>query len=184
MVTKTVDMVNGIDVEKLAEVIQSIRAEPALGPFRFRVRNRWLERGHNRSEIQEFYGAGQDHTREAPFVAENDEAKVMLGDDTAPNPVENLLHALAGCLTSALVYHAAARHIQLESVESEIEGELDIRGFLGLSNDVPRGYQKIRVTFHVKSDAPPEKLAELAKYSPVYNTIISPTPVEVTVQKA
>jgi len=98
--------------------------------------------------------------------------------------VEHLLNALAGCVTTALVMHAAARGIEIQSVTSELEGDIDVRGFLGLSPDVPRGFKNIRVTMHVQSDAPPEKLRELAEYSPVFNTIANATPVEISIDNA
>ncbi|MGB6378445.1 MAG: OsmC family protein, partial [Syntrophobacteria bacterium] len=86
--------------------------------------------------------------------------------------VEYVLHALAACLTTTLVYHAALRGIELEEVESELEGDLDLRGLLGLSDEVQRGYQQIRVNFKVKTDAENiEKLKAFSKLSPVVETI-------------
>ncbi|MHC4427005.1 MAG: OsmC family protein [Planctomycetota bacterium] len=177
---------NGVDVDQLFENIKAIKADPALGQFHFRARNQWSGSGAlNRSSIKEFYGVGkEDDTRTEPFVLSADEHPVLLGDDLAPNPVEYALHALAACLTTTMVFHAASRGIEIESVESELEGDIDLRGFLGISKDVRKGYQNIRVKFKVKSDAPPEKLAELAKYSPVYDTISNPVPITVDVQSA
>lgn len=184
MATQALTTVNGVDVGALKDVIQKIRQSPNLGKFQLRVHNEWLDGGRNRSTIKEFYGVGrEDTTRNQPFVLHCDEPKVMLGQDTAPNPVEYLLHALAGCVTSTLVYHAAARGIEIESVESSLEGDIDVRGFLGLSDDVPRGYKTIRVTLRVKSDAPAEKLLELAKYSPVYNSVAKSVPIDLKIEK-
>lgn len=87
-----------------------------------------------------------------------DEPPLLLGKDHAANPAEYVLHALVACLTTSLVYHAAARGIRIESVESTLEGDLDLQGFLGLSDQVRRGYKDIRVNFVVKSDAGPEQL--------------------------
>ena len=144
--THTETTVNGVDVDRLAKTIHAVREDAELGKFRFRADNHWLERGRNRSEISSFHGAGEEHThRQAPLVLENDEPEVLLGDDRAPNPAEFILHALAGCLTSTLVYQAAARGIEIESIESSLEGDIDIQGFLGLSEDVRKGYQGIRV---------------------------------------
>lgn len=177
-------MINGVDVVRLKETIQAVRNTPDLAQFLFRCANAWLDAGRNRSTIKTFYGAGQEDTaRPEPYVLESDEPKVLLGEDRAPNPVEFLLHALAGCLTTTMVFHAASRGIEIESVESSLEGDIDIQGFLGLSNEVPRGYRAIRVKLRVKSDASADKLAELSKFSPVYNTISQPTPVEVVVEK-
>ena len=175
---------NGVDVMALKQTIGAVRQQPALADFHFRATNRWLGGSRNRSTIQGFYGAGkEDDTRTEPFVLDNDEPQVLLGEDRAANPVEYLLHALAGCVTTTMVMHAAARGIPIESVESELEGDIDIQGFLGLSNDVPRGYQKIRVTIRVKSDADEQTLRALAAYSPVFNTITHATPVDVSVVK-
>lgn len=178
--------VNGTDIDKLHELLDKLRQEPSLGRSQFRDKHRWLGRAHGRSEIKGFYAAGaEDDRRSKPYVLDNDEPPQLLGEDKGANPVEFLLHALAGCVSTTLVYHAAARGIEIESLETSIEGDIDVRGFTGISNEVPRGYQKIRVKMRVKSDTDvdAEKLAELAKYSPVYNTIINPTPVELTVEK-
>ena len=173
---------NGVNVPALRETIGAIQQDPTLGDFHFRATNRWLGGARNRSTIKGFYGAGkEDDTRTEPYVFENDEPQVLLGEDRAANPVEYLLHALAGCATTTMVMHAAARGIEIDSVESEIEGSIDIRGFLGLSNQVPRGYRKIRLTMRVKSDADPQTLAALAKSSPVFNTVSQPTPVEINI---
>lgn len=176
--------VNGVDVAGLKQTISAVRQQPALANFHFRATNRWLGGSRNRSTIRGFYGAGkEDDTRTEPFVLDNDEPQVLLGADRAANPVEYLLHALAGCVTTTMAMHAAARGITIESVESELEGDIDIQGFLGLSKDVPRGYGNIRVTMRVKSDGDERTLAALAQYSPVFNTITSPTPVELRIVK-
>jgi len=176
--------INGVDVERLAETLEAIRKDPQLAEFVFRACNSWLGGTRNRSTIKGFYGAGgEDTTRAEPYTLENDEAEVLLGQDQAPNPVEFVLHGLAGCLTTTLVAHAAARGIEIDTVESSLEGDIDIQGFLGLSDEVPRGYSAIRVRLRVKSDAPADKLAELAKYSPVYDTLSNPVPVEVAIEK-
>lgn len=90
--------------------------------------------------------------------------------------------ALAACLTTSLVYHAAARGILIESMESTVEGDLDLRGFLGLSDQIRRGYKEIRVNFSVKSDASPEQLRELTTFSPVYDIVSNPVPVRITIE--
>jgi uncharacterized OsmC-like protein len=177
--------VNGVDVNRLFETIGAIKEQPDLAKFQFRARNEWLEVGHNRTTIKDFYGCGQeDESRSEPYVFDADEPPVLLGEDKGANPVEYLLHALAACLTTTMVFHGASRGIEIESVESKLEGDIDIQGFLGLRPDVEKGYQGINVTFRVKSDAPAEKLRELAEFSPVYSTVSRPTPVTVTIEKA
>ena len=177
-------IINGVDVDEMGKNIEAINSNPELARFQFRANNRWLTGGYNRSTIKGFYGAGQeDTTRRDPFVLEADEPPVLLSQDRAANPVEYVLHALAACLTTSLVYHAAARGIKVEEVESRLEGDLDLRGFLGLSKDVRKGYQNIRVTFTVKSDASADTLRELYQYSPVFDIVSNPVPVSVSVEK-
>jgi uncharacterized OsmC-like protein len=180
---------NGVNVEQLMQTINLIKDDPSLASFQFRARNQWLNGGHNRTTIQGFYGAGQeDTTRTQAFTMDNDEPTLLLGNDQAPNPTEALFHALAGCLTTSLVYHAAARGIQLEEVESRLEGNLDLRGFLGMSDQVRNGYDQIRVAFKIKGDATPEQLQELCELakqrSPVFDMVSNPVPIAVTVEKA
>jgi uncharacterized OsmC-like protein len=174
---------NGVDVTALFDTIKAVKADTALARFQFRAVNRWIDGGHNRSTIQSFYGCkAEDTTRTAPFLLDNDEPPVLLGNDAGANPVEYILHALAGCLTTTMVYHAAARGIAIAAVESALEGDLDLRGFLGLSNEVRKGYHAIRVTMRVQSDATPRMLRELAQFSPVYEMVSRAVPVELVVE--
>lgn len=176
---------NGVPVQKVMDTIRAIRQDPELARFEFRATNKWLTGGHNRSTISDFYGARQEDTSRAqPFVLDADEPDVLAGEDRGANPVEFALHALVACLTSSMVYHAASRGIEIESVESRIEGDIDLRGFLGLSDEVRNGYENIRVSFEVKSDASAEQLAELASFSPVLDTIRNPVNVSLNVRKA
>jgi uncharacterized OsmC-like protein len=173
---------NGVNLEKLDASVSAIQSEPGLAKFQFRARNTWINGGHNRTTIKEFYGVGkEDTTRTEPFVLDADEPPVLLGEDKGANPVEFVLHALAACLTTSMVYHAAARGIKIDSVESRLEGDLDLRGFLGLSKDVRPGYQNLRVHFTVKSDAPAESLQELMKHSPVFDIVSNAVPVAILV---
>lgn len=186
--TAVAKMVNGVDVEKLFETINNVKAMPGLGEFKFRLQNRWLHCGHNRSTVKNAYGAGQEQPpRSAPFVLDADEPPVLLGTDKAPNPVEFLLHALAACVTSSIVYHAAAKGIKIDDIESRVEGDIDLRGFLGIDNTVPRGYKNIRMKFKIKADAPQEKLEEICRlgptYSPVFDTVTRAVKVDVELDK-
>lgn len=186
---KNTGMLNGVDVDRLFATIDAVGKETSLADFRFRAKNTWMRGGHNRSTIQGFYGAGQeDPTRTKPFVLDNDEPAVLLGEDHGANPVEYVLHALAGCLTTSLVYHAAARGIRIDEVSSTLEGDLDLRGFLGMDDSVRNGYEKVRVTFQVKGDATDEQLEELCRVaqrrSPVFDIVSNPVPVEVRLERA
>ena len=122
--------INGVDVSRLSETIEAIKANPELAKFRFRARNKWIYGGHNRTEIKDFYGASKEDTsRTESFVMDADEPPILLGEDKGANPVEYVLTALAACLTTSMVYHAAARGIKIEEVESRLEGDLDLHGF-------------------------------------------------------
>ena len=177
-------LINGVDVIGLEDTIRAIQGDPELAKFEFRAKNKWIDGGLNRTSLQSYYGCREEMGRDEPFVNDADEPPVLLGEDRGPNPVEYALNALAACMTTSMVYHAASRGIEIESLESELEGDIDLRGFLGLSEDVPRGYQDIRVTFTVKSDAPAEQLKDLAAFSPVFNTIANSAPISVRVKKA
>jgi uncharacterized OsmC-like protein len=174
-------MLNGVDRGKLFGTIEAIKADPSLARFQFRLTNRWVNGGENRSRIEGFYGAGAEMQHAQAFSLVNDEPEVLLSADTAPNPVEYVLHALAGCLTTSLVYHAAARGIAVRSVATTFEGDLDLRGFLGLSEDVRRGFKRIRVMFDVDADCDAVKKRELIAmaeaHSPVFDIVTNGLPV-------
>ena len=174
-------VVNGVDVEKLYETMGAIRQNPSIAKFNFRAQNRWISGGHNTTTINEFDGALQTHKRSQPFVFQKDEPPVLLGTDQGANPVEYLLTALAGCLTTSLVYHAAARGIKIDQVEATFAGDLDLQGFLGMSDKVRNGYENVKVKFKVKGDASEETLRELVEIaqqrSPVFDIVSHPTPV-------
>lgn len=182
MAEQTIHHENGIDLEVLNETVNSIKEDPALAQCRFHIRNRWISGGHNRTTVKNFYGARREIEHKQSFLLDADEPEVLAGTDQGANPVEHLLNALAGCLTSALIYHAALRGIRIEQLESEVEGEIDLRGFTGLSNDVRKGYQKIRVTFRVRTDLKNlERLKALSQFSPVFDTVSNGTDVDIQV---
>jgi uncharacterized OsmC-like protein len=182
------NIVNGVDLDRLYGTIEHVNAEPSLARFQFRASNQWIDGGHNRTAIKGFYGAGQEDTsRVEPFVLDTDEPPVLLGENRGPNAGEYLLHALAACLTGTIVYHAAARGIALEGLESTIEGDVDLRGFLGLDERVRPGYGGIRVSFKVTGDLDDDQLAELAsltRFSPVRDIVSNPVPVAIDVARA
>jgi uncharacterized OsmC-like protein len=186
-VSTTIERIrNGVDTETLFATLDAVKAQPELGTFQFRVRNRWIGGAHNRSAIQGFYAAGgEDASRAEPFELDAGEPPILIGTNTGPNPAEYLLHALAACLTTSLVYVAAARGVRLTRVESRLEGDMDVRGALGLAGDVRNGFEQIRVSFVVEGDAPPEKLRELVDRakarSAVFDMVTNGVPVHVGV---
>ena len=185
--TKQNLVVNGVNVTQLVDTVGLIKENADIAGFKFRASNKWINGGHNRSEINEYYGALQENSREEAFVMDNDEPPVLLGEDKGANPVEYVLHALAGCMTTTMVYKAALLGIKLDEVESELEGDLDVRGLLEISDDVRNGYQNIRVNFKVKADgAAPETLKQLEKLcmgSPVFDIVTNSVPVTITVNE-
>jgi uncharacterized OsmC-like protein len=183
--SQTIERVrNGVDTGQMYGTLDLLKEQPQLGAFTFRASNRWLGGAHNRSVIKSFYGAGQeDSTRTQEFTVDAGEPAILLGTDTGPNPAEHLLHALAACLTTTLVYVAAARKVRLTQVESMLEGEMDVRGALGVSEEVRNGFSRIRVRFRVVGDAPEEKLREIVERaqqrSAVFDMVTNGVPVEV-----
>ena len=175
--------VNGVNVEKLFQTIDAIKDNPKVAQFNFRAQNKWVAGTENRTTVTDYYGACQTYARTKPHVFVKDEPPVLLGNDNGANPVEYLLAGLAGCLTTSLVAHAAAKGIKLDSVESTLEGNIDLRGLFQMDENVNPGYESIQVNFKIESDAPKETLQELVelakKSSPVCNTVTKPTPVNV-----
>ena len=187
MNTQTPTLINGVNVDQLVATVNAIKQNPDLARFQFRAHNEWLEGGHSRTFIQGFYGAGQeDASRTKPFVLEGDEPPVLLGENAGVNAVEAVLHALASCLAVGFVYNAAAQGIKIDSLEFELEGDLDLHAFLGLSDQVRPGYDNIRLSYRVKSDAPREKIVALCEYvqktSPVLDIIRNPVPVSISLK--
>jgi uncharacterized OsmC-like protein len=180
---------NGVDTDVLFGTLDAIKSDPSLARFQFRARNRWIDGAHNRTTIRDFYAANQEDTsRPEEFVVDAGEPAILLGGDTGPNPAEYLLHALAACLTTSLVYVAAARGVELTEVESTLEGDMDVQGALGLSDDYRNGFEQIRVSFRVKGDASEEKLREIVeraqRRSAVFDIVTNGVPVSVELATA
>jgi uncharacterized OsmC-like protein len=184
MAEKRTAEINGLDTERMAATAAALQADPRLAQFEFRARNRWIAGGENQSTIKDFFAAGaEDESRDEPFVFTNGEPPVLLGRNEGANPVEFLLHALAGCVTTTTVLHAAARGIEIESLSTRLVGEIDLQGLLALA-DVPAGYRGIRIEMDIKaknaSDAQLDELLRFAQdHSPVCNTVCRPVPVTV-----
>ena len=181
---ETTNRTNGLDMEALVGTVDAIKQDPSLGAFEFRATNQWINGGENRSRIKEFYGAGsEDESRTDAFEFTNGEPPVLLGANEGANPVEFLLHALAGCVTTTTVLHAAARGIQIERLSTELVGTIDVQGLLALDDTVPVGYKQIQIKMDIEADCSDDDLDELLAFaknhSPVCNTICRPVPVTV-----
>ncbi|MCZ2860798.1 OsmC family protein [Blastococcus sp. VKM Ac-2987] len=185
MTTSTID--NGIDVHALTETIEAVKQDPSMGSFTFRARSRWQDGTYNTGEIHTFdQGGSEDRSRAAAFTLHGDEPPVLLGANRGPNAVELLLQALAFCYAVGYVANAAARGIEITRMEYEIEGDFDVRPFLGLDGPRP-GFTVIRARGRVSSpNATREQLEELCRYvqdtSPVRDSLANAVPVETTLE--
>lgn len=179
---------NGVDTPTLFATLDAVKAQPELAKFQFRASNRWVKGTRSRSRIETFAGAGGEHAHKSAYEYDADHPSVLVGADEAPTPVEFLLHGLAGCITAGIANIAAARGVTLTEVASRIEGDIDLLGLLGLSKEVRNGYQRIRATFDIKGDAPPEKLREIVEQSrarsAVFDVLTNGVPVDITVNAA
>jgi len=182
--TQVPEVVNGIEINKVMSVINNINADANNGKWQFRSTNQWTGATENQSEFKDYLSNnGKNNSHPKPFVLEADEPLILGGTSNAANPVEYLLHALTSCLTTSLVAHAAVRGITVEDINTSTEGDIDVRGFLGISEEVRNGYQAIRINMKVKSEASAEQLKELAMFSPVYDTVSNSLPVDLVIEK-
>jgi uncharacterized OsmC-like protein len=179
---------NGVDVTTLFATLDAVQAAPAAAQFQFRAHNEWISGTHSRGTVYGFFGVGEERTHERSFHLDADHPAVLVGTDHGPTPVEYLLHALAACLTAGLVNIAAARGVQLTEVRSDVSGNIDLNGILGLDPTVRNGYQDIAVRFTVKGDAPAEKLREIVEQSrarsAVFDIVTNGVPVAIEVDVA
>ena len=179
--TKTL---NGVNVDQLTGTIEAVKSNAAVALFKFRSHTKWIKGGHCQTEVKDFYGATQEDTsRTKPLMLEGDEPGVLLGENHGPNAVEAVLHALASCLSVGVVYNAAAMGIKINSLSFDLDGELDLHAFLGLSESIRPGYRSINVKVNMNADAPKEKLEGLLAYvqktSPVLDIVRNPVSVSV-----
>ena len=183
---KTPVPMNGVDTPALFATIGVVADQPALAKFQFRANGKWLNGTHMQTTMSGFYGAGGEHAHKQAYVADADHPAVLVGADNGPTPVEWLLHAIAACLTAGIANSAAARGVKLTSVESSVEGDIDLRGILGLSDEVRNGFSGIRVNFRIAGDAPAETLKKIVEQSKarsaVFDVLTNGTPVSISVE--
>jgi uncharacterized OsmC-like protein len=177
---------NGVDTPTLFTTINAVGADPELAKFQFRAKSRWISGTHSESTMHGFFGAGGEHTHATPYTAASDHPGVLCGADAAPAPVEWVLHAVASCLAAGVGNIAAARGIKLNYVESTVEGDIDLRGLLGLSNEVRNGYQRIAVSFEIDGEASADQLQQVVMQSKarsaVFDILTHGVPVSVAVK--
>jgi uncharacterized OsmC-like protein len=175
------NIINGIDTDQVANLAGKILEDESYGKFKFRANNRWVNGARSKTSIKGFFaGGGEDTNRTQAMFVDADQPTFLAGGNTAPNSVEHLLHALTSCLTTTLTYHASVQGILIGAIETSAEGDLDSRGFFGLSDDASKGYERIRVNMRVESQASVETLTELAMHSPVYEMVSKAVPVKFT----
>ena len=176
---------NGVNTPVLMATINAVKETPALAKFKFRASSRWVDGTYCESKVESFSGAGGDHTHQTQFTLGADHPAVLVGQDRGMTPIEFMLHGLAMCITAGIGNIAAARGVTLTSVESHVEGDIDLRGILGLSNEVRNGYDRIRITFDIKGDAPAAKLREIVEQSKarsaVFDVLTNGTPIDITI---
>ncbi len=176
---------NGVNVPVLFATLGAVKGQPELAKFRFRATNQWKSGTHSLTTINGFYGAGQEHQRDTAFAYDADHPGVHVGGDNGPTPVEFLLHALLSCLTAGVGNIASARGIDLEAVESTIEGDIDLLGLLGLDENVRNGYQGLKVSFRIKGNASEEELKKIVfrskDRSAVYDVLTNGIPIDIDI---
>ena len=176
---------NGVDTESLFGTINAVASQPELAKFQFRATNRWVKGTHSRTRMASFFGAGGEHSHVREYALDADHPAVLCGADEGPTPVEFLLAALSSCLTAGIANIAAARGVTLRSVESSIEGRMDMRGILGLSDEVRNGYEGITVRFDIDGDASEETLRGIVEQSrarsAVFDVLTHGVPVQIAV---
>jgi uncharacterized OsmC-like protein len=172
-----------VDTPNLFATINVVASNPELAKFQFRATNRWVGGTMTRGTIETFYGAGSEQAHKRAFTLEADHPAVLVGEDRAPLPVEYLLYGLASCIMSGIANIAAARGVTLTEVEATVEGDIDLRGILGLAAEVRNGYNAIRATFSIKGDAPEAKLRQIVEQaqarSAVFDVLTNGVPVEI-----
>lgn len=174
-------IMNGINIPNLKKTVAELQKNPTLAFCEFRLHNQWVDGDQNRSQTKDFYAAGNEQQHKQNFHFQAGEPELLEGKDEGANPVEYLLSALSGCMTTTIAYYAALNGYEIQKMESDYKGELDLRGLLNLDKDVRPGYQKIHVHFKIKTDAPVEELNEYYKFSPVYDVVSKSVPVEVKI---
>ncbi|WP_135366640.1 OsmC family protein [Halosimplex halophilum] len=174
-------VVNGVDISALEGAVEGITDDPDVGSFTFRAETEWKDALKSVTTIDEFDQAGETiHSRE--FALEGDEPEQILGERTGPNAVELVLGALGSCLSVGYAANAAHMGIELDNLRFEMEGDVDLRGFLGISEDVRPGYESVTCTVYVDADAPEDELAELHERvestSPLVDIIANEVPLQ------
>lgn len=181
---QTNKLVNGIDTEQVVNLVTTVAGDEAFGKFKFRANNQWIHGSRNRTSIQGFYAGGKENTsRKEALTIDADQPAFLAGKNTAPNSVEHYLHAVTSCLTTTLSYHASVQGIELDEINVFAEGEMNVRGYFGISDTINKGYERIRISMQVKSNADIDILTTLTMLSPVFEMVSRGVPTEFKMTK-
>jgi uncharacterized OsmC-like protein len=176
---------NGVNVGALLAAREALKGAPQAAKFTWRASCKWQNGTHSKSTIQGFHGLGEEQKHKTEFSFEADHPEIFASEDHGVTPIEYVLVGLASCLTAGVAAVAQNRGIQLRSVESKVEGKMDIRGILGIDSDVRNGYDDVKVTFKIDADASKPEIealvAQSQKRSAVYDVITNPVNVIVEV---
>jgi len=176
---------NGVNVEALLGARTALTDAPQAAQFTWRASCEWQNGTHSTSIVDGFFGLGADQNHRTKYSFDVDHPEIFASEDNGATPVEYVLVGLAGCLTAGVAAVAQMREIQLSSVVATIEGEMDVRGILGMDTDVRNGFSKIKVSYKIDADATPDEIkalvAQSQKRSAVYDIITNPTDVRVEV---
>lgn len=178
-------IVNGIDTDRIVELATSMSKDGNFGKFRFRADNAWIDGSRSRTSIKGFYAGSKEQVeRSQALTVDADQPGFLAGTNTAPNAVEHYLNALVSCISTTVVAHASVQGIFIESLDVRAEGEMDARGFFGVSDSVNRGYNRIRVDISTRTPADQDTIRMLIGYSPVYEMVSRAIPVELAITVA
>ena len=181
----TTSVNNGVNVQALLEAREALKAAPDAAKFTWRASCKWKNGTHSKTNVGGFFGLGQEQQHKTETSFDADHPEIFASEDKGITPIEYVLVGLASCLTAGVAAVAQNRGIQLRSVESRLEGNMDIRGILGIDSDVRNGYDDITVTFKIDADASKSEVealvAQSQKRSAVYDVITNPVNVTVEV---
>ena len=176
---------NGVNVEALLGAREALTEMPVAAKFNWKARCQWQYGTHAQSQVDGFFGLGEEQGRTQTFNFETDHPEVFAAEDNGATPVEYVLVGLAGCLTAGVASVAQHRNIQLHSVAAVLEGSMDLQGILGIDTDVRNGFESVSVTFEIEADASREEVealvAQSQKRSAVFDIVTNPTNVSVKV---
>jgi uncharacterized OsmC-like protein len=176
---------NGVNVQALLDAREALTGAPQAAQFKWRATSKWVNGTHSASTVKSFFGLGEEQSHKTEFSFDADHPELFASEDNGITPVEYVLVGLASCLTAGIAAVAQNREIQLKSVEATLEGDMDVRGILGIDSDVRNGFSNIKVTYNIDADASPDDIkalvAQSQKRSAVYDIITNPTNVKVEV---